>query len=222
MERHFHEELKELTQKLQQMGFFAEAAIEKATDGFLNSSGALARKVYDDENVINRLEIEIDEKGHNLLALAQPVAGDLRRVVTVLKINTDLERMGDHAVNIAQKTPLLPSELYLIEKIPLGEMAQTTQKTVRAALDCFVNGDSELARHVLWHDDKIDCYYDTIYSHLGNFMTKEPSLIGAGMKLVMIAHDLERIGDLANNIAENVIYMLQGKEVRHHAWQVLR
>jgi len=216
MERHFHEELKELIRSLQQMGFLVEAVIEKSTDGFLNSSGGLALGVYEDEKSINQLEIEIDEKGHSLLALAQPMAGDLRTVVTVLKINTDLERMGDHAVNIAQKTPLFPKESFLFDKIPLAEMARTAQKTVRNALDCFINKDVELARHVLWSDDKIDCYYDTIYSHLGNLMEKEPFVIRGGMKLVMVAHDLERIGDLANNIAENVIYMLQGKEVRHH------
>ena len=216
MERHLHEEFKALKEKLFQMGLLVEGAIEKAEEALLGRSAGLAAEVFEDEKMINQLEIEIDEKGHALFALAQPVAGDLRLLAMILKINTDLERMGDHAVNIAQRTQALVAELSLVTDFPFQAMADATQKMVRNAIDCFMNENVELARHVLSSDDKIDDYNDSLYSSMMELMQEDASSVNRAMHLVMIGHNLERIADLANNIAEDTIYYKQGKEVRHH------
>ena len=216
MERHFAEELKTLKQKLFQMGLLVEGAIEKSFEALSERSEDLVKAVFEDEKTINQLEIEIDEKGHALFALAQPMAGDLRLLTMILKINTDLERMGDHAVNIAEKSQYLFSQPPLKLDIPLGSMAQATQKMVRDALDCFMNENVELARKVLQSDDKIDDYNDKIYQDMASLMEKDPSAVRRALCYVMISRNLERISDLANNIAEDTIYLKQGKEVRHH------
>jgi phosphate transport system protein len=216
MERHFQEEFKALREKLFQMGLRVEGAIEKAEAVLLKRSAELADEVFEDEKTINQLEIEIDEKGHSLFALCQPVASDLRLLAMILKINTDLERMGDHAVNIAQKSRILLGEAFVEPSFPLKAMTDDVQKMVRDALDSFMNENVELARKVLASDDAVDDYNDTLYTDMTELMQKDPSKVKQAMSLVMIGHNLERIADLANNIAEDTIYLKQGKEVRHH------
>ncbi len=216
MDRHFAEELKTLKQKLFQMGLLVEGAIEKAFEALSERSEDLVKAVIEDEKTINQLEIEIDEKGHALFALVQPMAGDLRLLTMILKINTDLERMGDHAVNIAEKSQYLLSQPPLKPEFPMADMARSAQKMVRDALDCFMNENVELARKVLQSDDKIDDYNDAIYQDMAALMEKDPSSVRRALCYVMISRNLERIGDLANNIAEDTIYLKQGKEVRHH------
>lgn len=216
MERHFAEELKTLKQKLFQMGLLVEGAIEKAFEALSERSEDRVKAVFEDEKTINSLEIEIDEKGHALFALVQPMAGDLRLLTMILKINTDLERMGDHAVNIAEKSQYLLGQPPLKLDAPLADMARATQKMVRDALDCFMNENVELARKVLESDDKIDDYNDKIYLDMAALMEKDPSFVRRALCYVMISRNLERIADLANNVAEDTIYLKQGKEVRHH------
>ena len=215
MERRFHESLKELKQKLLKMGVLVEETIQKAITALLNRDGELAKKVFEGEGLINQLEIEIDNEGHSLFAQGQPMAVDLRLITMILKINTDLERMGDHAVNIAERTLALIKDPPLKMNVHLPEMAEATKKMVRNALDSFVNADAETARNVLKQDDEVDAYNDGLYSQLTTIMEKDPTLVKTGLNLVMVGHNLERIADLANNIAEDVIYMKQGKEVRH-------
>ena len=216
MERHFAEELKTLKQKLFQMGLLVEGAIEKSFEVLSERSEDRIKAVFEDEKTINSLEIEIDEKGHAMFALVQPMAGDLRLLTMILKINTDLERMGDHAINIAEKSQYLLSQPPLKLDIPLADMSQATQKMVRDALDCFMNENVELARKVLEGDDKIDDYNDKIYLDMAALMEKDPSSVRRALCYVMISRNLERISDLANNIAEDTVYLKQGKEVRHH------
>lgn len=216
MERHFEEELKTLKQKLFQMGLFVETGIEKAVESLRTRSSDLAEEVFKNEDLINKSEIEIDDKGHALFALAQPMAGDLRLLTMILKINTDLERMGDHAVNIAQRSQYLFSQAPLKLEIPIAEMAQATQRMVRDALDCFMNENVDLARKVLQSDDRIDDYNDKIYEGMASLMEKDPASVRRALCYVMISRNLERIADLSNNIAEDTIYLKQGKEVRHH------
>jgi phosphate transport system protein len=216
MERHFHEEFKSLREKLFQMGLLVEGAIEKSVEALLKRSSELAAEVFEDEKIINQLEIEIDEKGHALFALSQPVASDLRLLTMILKINTDLERMGDHAVNIAQKSQVLLGEAILKTSFPLETMTDNVQKMVRNALDSFMNESVDLARKVLASDDAVDNYNDTLYTDMTELMQADPSKVKQALSLVMIGHNLERIADLANNIAEDTIYLKQGKEVRHH------
>ena len=219
MERHFHEELKDLRRKLLQMGAIVEASIHKAVSALFQRNREFTEDVFENERIINQHEIEIDSKGHSLLALDQPVAADLRLITMILKINTDLERMGDHAVNIAERALMLLKEAPLGVNVHLPEMAAAAQKMVHDALDSFVNGDVELARNVLKRDDEVDAYNDGLYSQLTTLMEKEPELTKTGLNLVMVGHNLERIGDLANNIAEDVVYMKQGKEIRHRIEQ---
>lgn len=216
MERHFAEELKTLKQKLFQMGLLVEGAIEKAFEALSSRSEDRVNAVFEDEKTINLLEIEIDEKGHAMFALVQPMAGDLRLLTMILKINTDLERMGDHAVNIAEKSQYLFGQPPLELDIPIADMAQATQRMVRDALDCFMNENVELARKVLQSDDKIDDYNDKIYADMTVLMEKDASSVRRALCYVMISRNLERIADLANNIAEDTVYLKQGKEVRHH------
>jgi phosphate transport system protein len=216
MERHFQEEFKALREKLFQMGRLVEGAIEKAVEALLKRSSELAEQVFEDEKIVNQLEIEIDEKGHALFALSQPVASDLRLLTMILKINTDLERMGDHGVNIAQKSQSLLGEPLLTTSFPLEAMTENVQKMLRNALDSFMNENVELARKVLASDDIVDGYNDALYTDMTELMQKDPSKVQQALSLVMIGHNLERIADLANNIAEDTIYLKQGKEVRHH------
>lgn len=216
MERHFAEELQSLRQKLFQMGLLVEGAIEKSIEALTERSEERVKAVLEDEKLINSLEIEIDENGHALLALVQPMARDLRLITMILKINTDLERMGDHAVNIAEKSQFLISQPPLGLDFPLEAMATATQKMVRDALDCFMNENADLARKVLESDDKIDDYNDKLYLDMVALMEKDPQTVRRALSFVMISRNLERIADLSNNIAEDTIYLKQGKEVRHH------
>jgi phosphate transport system protein len=215
MERHFHEELKDLKQELFQMGLFVKAAIEKSVQALLEHKDELARQVLEDEKMINRLEIEIDDKGHSLSALGQPMAVDLRMLTAILKMNTDLERMGDHAVNIAERALILIEAPAIEADFHLPQMARSAMRMLEDALNAFAGESAELARSVLVRDDEVDAYNDELYIQLAAFMEQNPASIRAGMNLVLVGHNLERIADLANNIAEGVVYMKQGKDIRH-------
>lgn len=216
MDKHLDELLNDLKQKLLRMGLLVEETLGKAVQALLKRDNILAQQVIAGDQVINQLEMEIDDLGHSLLALGQPMAVDLRVITAILKINTDLERMGDHAVNIAERTLNILKEAPLKEPIPIPEMAQAAQKMVRDALDSFVSGDITEARNVLQRDDEVDTFNDQVNISVEELMGKNPDMVKIGLNLIIIAHNLERVGDLANNIAEDVIYMRQGKEVRHH------
>ncbi|OGW78459.1 MAG: phosphate transport system regulatory protein PhoU [Omnitrophica bacterium GWA2_52_8] len=215
MQRHFHEELKQLKNKLLEMSFAVEEAVAKACEALFTRSATLAESVIAGEKRINNYEIEIDEEGHALFALGQPMAVDLRLITMILKINTDIERMGDHAVNIAEKC------LYILDEPPLKiderfeKMAAAAQKMLRDALGAFLKEDTDLALSVLKRDDEVDDYNAALYCELNNLMEENSKTVTAGMNLLMISHNIERIADLANNIAEDVIYWKQGREVRH-------
>ena len=198
------------------MSLLVEEAIQRAIEGLLYRNTEAAKEVFKKEKVINKLEIEIDDKGHSLLALGQPMAVDMRLITSILKINTDLERLGDHAVNIAERALLLAEEPRLETNLCLPQMTQAVQRMLRISLRAFMTGDLELAGRVLKGDDEVDAYNDFLYSRMQELMEKDELVIKTGMKLVRVGHDLERIADLANNIAEDVIYLKQGKEVRHH------
>lgn len=213
--RHFHEEVNELKQKLITMSRLAEYAIQNAAEGLLKRNPDFAELVFAKEKVVNLLEIEIDEKGHNLITLSQPVAVDFRVITTILKINIDLERIADHAVNIAERVKILVREPEWPAELPLAQMTANVQNVLHDAIESFVHEDAALAQSVLRRDDEVDGYHDAIYNRLVEIIQENPSMTKTGMKLVRIVHDLERIGDLANNIAEDVLYMKQGKEVRH-------
>ncbi|HTL46666.1 MAG TPA: phosphate signaling complex protein PhoU [Verrucomicrobiae bacterium] len=215
MERHFHEELKGLKQRLLEMSFKVEEAVSKACDALFSRDGKLAEEVIREETAINTLEIEVDQKGHNLFVRGQPMAVDLRLITMVLKINTDLERMGDHAVNIAEKTLFLLQEPELPLTEPLEKMARSVQTMFRDAVNAFMREDPDLALAVLKRDDEVDDSNAAFYYLVSDYMEADSKSVNAGINYLMISHNLERIADLACNIAEDVIYLKQGKEVRH-------
>jgi len=192
-------------------------SLGRAVKALLERDPDQIREVFQNEPSINQCEIEIDKEGHECLALGQPMAADLRLVTMILKINTNLERMGDHAFNIAERAQALLREPALEVYLQIPQMARETLCMVEDALESFQTGDVDLARSVLRRDDTVDAYNDGLYNELeAVLLPKNPAIIKAGMNLVMVGHNLERIADLANNIAEDVIYLKEGKEVRHH------
>lgn len=216
MEHPFHEELKRLKDEWIRMSFRVDEAVAKACEAFLLRDAALAQEVIDGEETINSLEIQIDDKGHSLFALGQPMAVDLRLIAMILKMNTDLERIADHAVNIAEKTlTLLKLPEIRLSGDPLQKMAYAAQRMLRDSLDSFLKEDVELALRVLRSDDGIDQADTSLYGQISGIMEANSSAVEAGIQLVMVSHNLERIADLACNIAEDVIYLKQGREVRH-------
>jgi len=216
MERHYHEELHALKADILRMGYLVEEAIAKSVNSLLKRNEYLAREVIAEDQLVDKQEVAIDRRGDQLIALHQPVAGDLRLICAILKINTMLERMGDHAVNIAERTLRLIEEPLLKSEIHWPEMAQATRKMLRDALDALMRNDVNLAGEVLRSDSVVDAYNDQIVDKLEVLMRDNSALVRPGLNLVMVSHNLERIGDLANNITEEVIYTHRGEDVRHH------
>jgi phosphate transport system protein len=215
--RHFVEELEQLKTKLLEMSSLVEAAIQRSISAVIHKDRSAADEVFRNEARINAIEIEVDEFCVNLLALQQPMAADLRLIVAALKINTDLERMGDLAVNIAQRARSLMEEAVIKPMIDIPHIAGLVQSMVRKALDAFVTRDPELARSVLASDDAVDNMRTACYHELVSFMEKDPQNIKAALDLLAVTRNLERIADHSTNIAEDVLFLVKGVDVRHHA-----
>ena len=216
MKRHFDDELKKVKEKLFKMGLLVEKAIEDATTALFQRNSALAHTVIKGDQEINLYEIEIDELGHELMARYQPAAVDLRLLTMALKITNDLERMGDQAVNIAEKALVINQEPPLKPYEDLPKMADEARRMVRDALDAFMENDPDKAKSILEQDDTIDRYNDKIYEEIQTILVDKPQHIRTGVSLIMVSHNLERVADLATNIAEDVIYLKKGIDVRHH------
>jgi phosphate transport system protein len=214
--RHFVEELEDLQGRLLEMGTLVESAIHQSVQALEERSEELARQVLRNEDRINHLEIEIDELAVRLLALQQPMARDLRFLTAAIKINTDLERMGDLAVNIVERAMALIQRPAVKPSIDIPQMAHTVESMVRKSLDAFVRREPELARSVLLADDTVDQLRDTIISELVSFMQDNPVKIPQGLDLILVARHLERIADHATNIAEDTLFLVKGVDVRHH------
>jgi phosphate transport system protein len=217
MERHFEVELNALKERLLVMGSAAENMIHLALKGLVQRDAKVLEEVFVLEKTVNDLHIEIDERALLLLALRQPIAIDLRVITSAMKINTDLERIGDQAVNIAQNTQQLLKEPLLKPLIDTPRMAQVAAGMVKDALDSFVKKDVELARSVLKRDDEVDQLKDQIFRELLTYMLQSPTAITRAIDLILIARNLEKIGDHATNIAEDVIFMVQAKDIRHRS-----
>jgi phosphate transport system protein len=214
-QRHFHEELDTLKQTLLAMGALVEDQIRRVMHALLERNDAMAREVIERDQRVNAYDLEIDEKCVELLALHQPTAIDLRVIMTGIKIVTDLERIGDQAVNIAQRALELHTEPQLKPYVDLPRMADNAQRMVKESLDAFVNRDTELARRVCAADAEVDGLKEQIFRELLTFMMQDPKTIPRAMRLILISRFMERIADHATNIAEMVIYMVEGKLVRH-------
>jgi phosphate transport system protein len=215
--RHFQEELDELQLKLLEMAGLVEAAIHKSVRALVERDTAVAQEVLRGEARINQMEIEVDDFAVGLVALYQPMARDVRFLTAAIKINSDLERMGDLAVNIVERAINLMRLPPVQPLIDIPRMAELTQSMVRKSLNAFVNRDAELARNVLLSDDAVDNLKDGIYAELIRYMESDPSKVAASVDLIFVAHNLERIADHATNIAEDVLFLVQGVDVRHHA-----
>jgi len=211
----FDEELVRLNGLVLQMGSLVEMAIKNSVQSIVERDNELARKVIDGDHQVNTLDIEIDEESIRLIALRQPMAGDLRLITTAMKITADLERMGDLAVNIAQRAIELNKEPVLKEYIDIPRMREIAQGMTRDALDAFVKRDMKLAKDVIMRDDEIDDLKHKILSELLFLMTENSSIICRAMRITFVAQYLERIADHATNMAEMVLYLIEGKIIRH-------
>jgi phosphate transport system protein len=215
--RHFLEELEELQKRLLEMAGLVESAIHDSVLSLTEEDEERAQQVLLNEARINQLEIEIDDLATGLLALQQPMAKDLRFLTAAIKINNDLERMGDLAVNIVERSLSLLRQPPVKPLIDIPRMAQLAESMVRQSLDSFVKRDADLARRVLLSDDAVDDLRDAIYQELVSYMERDPSTISRALDLVFVARNLERIADHATNIAEDVLFLVRGIDVRHHA-----
>jgi len=216
IERPFDEELKSFKEKLLEMASRAEEQIGLAVRGLKDRKVEMACEVLEKEDAINRLDIEIDEMSMRLLALRQPLATDLRFITSAMKIGSDLERIGDLAVNIAERTMDLLKHPELKPLIDIPRMAELARQMVRDALNAFVNGDADLAKDVCQRDDQVDQLNDQIFRELLTFMMADPTTIPRAVDLILVGRHLERIADHATNIGEDVIYMVKGKTIKHH------
>jgi phosphate transport system protein len=215
MQRHFHEEIEALKQTLLAMGGLVEDQIRRVMQALLERNDALALEMIERDRQVNAYDIEVDETCVNLLALHQPAAGDLRFITTAMKIVTDLERIGDQAVNIAQRALELSQEPQLKPYIDLPRMAEKAQRMVKESLDAFVARDTGLARRVCAADGEVDALKEQIFRELLTFMMEDARTIPRAIRLILISRFLERVADHATNIAEMVVYMVEGKMVRH-------
>jgi phosphate transport system protein len=217
MERHhFESEMQGLKSQLLTMGGLVENRIHRAVDSLIHRNEAEARNVIASDVEINDLQIEIDERCLKILATQTPVAVDLRFIAAAMKINSDLERMGDQAVNIAENTLKCLDQPPLKPFIDLPRMAAISQEMTRDALDAFVRRDADLARDVLRRDDLVDDLKDQVFRELLTYMMADPGTIERALSLILISRNLERVADHATNIAEDVIFLVEAKDVRHH------
>ncbi|HSN88213.1 MAG TPA: phosphate signaling complex protein PhoU [Thermoanaerobaculia bacterium] len=215
MERHLDHELDRVRQMLLRMGGLVEGMVAEATQALLDRNGALCKGVIDGDRAVDQLEMEIDEVCHSLIGRKQPTAIDLRFLVAVMKINSDLERIGDSAVNIAQSVEHLNDQPPLKPYIDLPHLSQLVQTMVRQSLDAFVNRDVELATEVCKSDDGVDGLYKQIFRELLTYMIEDPKTVSRALHLLLVSRNLERIADHATNIAEDVVYYVEGRDIRH-------
>jgi phosphate transport system protein len=215
--RHFQEELETLKTRLLEMGGLAEERVRVAVNGLVDRNHDIIDQVLAGDGPVNSLHIEIDNRCFTLLALYQPMAADLRTIVGAVKINTDLERVGDLAVNIAEAARRYASHPPVKRLIDIPRMAMLAQTMLRDALDAFVRRDLVLARRVLDEDDELDSLKAQIFRELLTYMLQDPATIEPALDLILVSRHLERIGDHATNIAEDVIFIISARDVRHHS-----
>lgn len=215
MERHFDVSLRELKERLVTMAGHVERAIESATQALQRRDREQIEKVFELEKRINEAHVAVDSACVTLLALQQPLAADLRLIVAMIKINCDLERMGDQAVNIANNSERYIKGEPLKPLVDLPRMFGEVRVMVREALDSFVRADAPLARTVLRRDDAVDALKNKIFKDVLEHIKAHPNGIEQGLNLILIARNLERIGDHATNIAEDVIFAISGDDIRH-------
>ena len=217
MQRHFIQELDALKSRLIKMGSLAEQAIAESIRAFLERDAHRARKVIEEDEAINRLEMEIDNAVVDTLALQQPVASDLRLILAAQKINNDLERIGDHAVNIAESALQYAAREAIDRPVDIPRMAAITKTMLREAIDAFVHSDAGLARNVLRNDDEIDDLNRKTVDEMADFIRVKTDYLYQALDIIRVSRNLERVSDLATNIAEEVIFIAEARVVKHHS-----
>ena len=215
--RHFHDQLAVLKSQLLAMSEKAEALIDLAVDALLARDAAKAEAVIRGDREIDLLELDVEERAVSLLALQQPMARDLRFLVSAIKVSSDLERVGDHAVNIAQCAQRLVATQSNITPTPeIEDMARRARQMLADALDAFVRGDGKLGRDVCRADDQVDSLHDSVFRILLTHMMGDPRTIATSLELLLVSRNLERVADLATNIGEDAVYLAEGKQIKHH------
>jgi len=217
VERHFEQQIDALKEVLLLMGGRAESAIQKSIRALERRDAAVAEQVFDDDRAIDRDEIDVEGRCIDLLALQQPLASDLRFITAALKISNDLERVGDHAVNIAGGTVRLAGKPLLKPLVDIPRMADLAVGMLHEALDDFVRRDAESARRLVRRDDEVDDLNRQVFRELLSYMIEDPSTITRAMELILVARNLERVADLATNVAEEVVFIAEAKIIKHHA-----
>ncbi len=215
MDRHFDQELSELKETLLRMAGFAEQVVAQSLKALIQRDDALAKKVEDDDTVLDQLQVEIDDRCIKMLALRQPTARDLRFITMAMKIATDLERIGDQATNIARRASELNKEPLLKPLVDIPRMAEIAQSMIHDALDAFVYEKPELARETIKRDKEVNKLNYQLHRELTSFMIEDPHTISRSLNLINVAHNLERIGDHATNIAEEIVYLYEARDIRH-------
>lgn len=215
--RHFHEELARLKTQLLTMSGLAEELVDQAMQALRARDADLARTVIQRDNDLDAMEVAVDDMCIHLLALQQPMARDLRLITMAMKISNDLERVGDHAVNIAEAVGHLAEQPIHLEFAEIDEMGRLATEMLSDALDTFVRADPEGAREVCRRDDRVDGLHNSLFRILLTHMMEDPRRIGASMSLFLVSRNLERIADLATNIAEDVVFLVEGRNIKHGA-----
>ena len=213
--RRFHDELDALQEVLMEMAGVVEKVIRESIGAVLTRDGGVADRIRDEDDRIDELEVDIDERVLELLALQQPMASDLRQIVTANKIANDLERMGDHAVNIANAAKRLSEASPLPEIRELLEMAEVVQGMVSDALDAYVTRSAAKARMVCVTDDRVDELRRSMYRILVTHMLEDPKRLSGALELLLVSQNLERIGDLATNVCEDLVFLVEGRMIKH-------
>lgn len=215
--RHFHNELAQLKQRLLDMSSEAERLVELSITSLLDRDQAIAEEVIAGDKVINLLEVEIEQRAVALLALQQPMARDLRFIVGTIKVSSDLERVGDHAVNISESAVRLIADGGRLTPSPeIEDMARRAKSMLSDALDAFTRADGALGREVCKADDAVDALHDSVFRILLTHMMADPRTITPSLELLLVSRNLERVADLATNISEDAVYLAEGKQIKHH------
>jgi phosphate transport system protein len=215
MTRYFHEELDQIKEKVLKLGSLVETMVENAVASLVDRDSRLAEETIASDDKADHLDVEIDDDCVRMLALHQPTAIDLRFITTAMKVSTDLERMADQAVNISQRVIELNEEPQLKPYIDIPIMSQLAQKMLRECLDAFVRKDVEMAREVIAADNKVDALKNQVFRELLTFMMGDTSTIPRAIRLLLVSRHLERVADHATNIAEMVVFLVEGKNIRH-------
>ena len=218
--RHFHDQLTALNRRLLTMSEKAEALVELSVDALLSQDAGKAEAVIDADRELDSMELEIEAAALELLALQQPMARDLRFIVTTIKVTSDLERVGDHAVNIAQAALRLISQRTNITPDPeIEDMARRARAMLSDAIDAFLRADGVLGRDVCARDDQVDALHESVFRILLTHMMADARTINPSLEYLLVSRNLERVADLATNISEDAVFLAEGKQIRHHAEQ---